>query len=95
MRGLILIMALVFAGIGSGAALAQDDGDAPDISPPANNVGDGPNMPNIRLPEGWANPNTGGEGGSVNNGVPVEDMATPPSSPADDGSDASGDDDGH
>ena len=48
MRGLILGAALIVAGSWSGAAMAQDSGDAPEISPPANNVGDIPSMPNIR-----------------------------------------------
>jgi hypothetical protein len=96
MRGLILGAALIVAGTWSGAAMAQDSGGAPDISPPANNVGDGPSMPNIRLPEGWANPRIGGEGGYVNNGVPAEDMTTPPSAPEDSsGSSDDGDEDGH
>ena len=68
---------------------------APDISSPANNVGDGPSLPNIRLTEGWANPTTGGEGGGyVNNGVPAEDMATPPPEDSS-GSSDDGDEDGH
>jgi hypothetical protein len=53
-------------------------------------------MPKIRLPEGWANPRIGGEGGYVNNGVPAEDMTTPPSVPEDSsGSSDDGDEDGH
>jgi hypothetical protein len=92
MRKIISITALVFAGTISGTAFAQSADDPPSISAPANNVGDGPAMPNIRLPDGWSNPNTGGEGGYVNNGVPVEDTSNPPSSPADDSSDDIGTD---
>lgn len=68
----ILPLAAVLVLAAMPAAFA-DGGSAPEISPPANNVGEGPAMPNIRLPDDWANPNTGGEGGWVNNGVPVGD----------------------
>jgi hypothetical protein len=94
MRGLVVGVTFIGAGTWSCGSLAQDSGGAPDISSPANNVGDGPSLPNIRLPEGWTNPTTGGEGGYVNNGVPAEDVATPP--PEDpSGSSDDGDEDGH
>ena len=76
-------------------AYAQDNGAPPDVSPPANNTGSGPYMPNVTLPSGWTNPNTGGEGGSVNNGVNVEPPAAVPAAPVDSGaalSQSSGDD---
>lgn len=67
----LAIASLILVAAGASAALA-DDGTPPTISPPANNVGNGPSMPNITLPDDWANPNTGGTGGQVNNGVPVD-----------------------
>ena len=76
-------------------AYAQDNGAPPDVSPPANNTGSGPSMPNVTLPSGWANPNTGGEGGSVNNGVNAEPPAVVPAVPVDSGAavnQSSGDD---
>lgn len=89
MQRLTIAAAAIFACFGLTAAAAQN------LSPPANNVGDGPSMPNIQLPDGWANPTTGGEGGYVNNGVQVEDLSTPSSAPAEDGSNDENAEDGH
>ncbi len=87
------------------AALAyeQHKGSPPDVSPPANNSGR--DMPNVKLPSGWANPNAGGTDESVNNGVgagsppaaapatPVDSDATASQSSGDDKSNATSGDD--
>jgi hypothetical protein len=89
MQRLTIAAAAIFACFGLTAVAAQD------LSPPANNIGDGPSMPNIQLPDGWANPTTGGEGSYVNNGVQVEDQSTPTSAPAEDGANDEITEDGH
>ena len=62
------VLALLAGVLLASAALADSP---PTVSPPANNVGHGPVMPNITLPSGWANPNTGGSGGQVSGPVDV------------------------
>ena len=77
------------------AALAHEQykGAPPDVSPPANNS----DMPNVRLPSGWAN--AGGADESVNNAVDAEPApATVPAAPVDSGttlSQSSGDNNGN
>jgi hypothetical protein len=75
----------VVAGFVVAVSLSIGGASAQDVGPPANNAGDGPAMPNILLPDDWANPNTGGEGGYVNNGVPAGESPEPASAPAQDG----------
>jgi hypothetical protein len=66
----VSLLALLAVSLLSASVLADSP---PTISPPANNVGRGPNLPNITLPSGWANPNTGGSGGQVS---PPVDLST-------------------
>jgi hypothetical protein len=62
------LLALLAGVLLASAALADAP---PTVSPPANNRGSGLVMPNITLPSGWANPNTGGSGGQVSPPVDV------------------------
>jgi len=64
----VSFLALLAGVLLASAALADSP---PTISPPANNHGTGPVLPNITLPSGWANPNTGGFGGQVSGPVDV------------------------
>jgi hypothetical protein len=85
---LTLAIAVTLAALG----YAQHNGAPPDVSPRAT----GSDMTNGTLPSGWANPNTGGAGQSVNNGVNAEPPAAAvPAAPIDSGttlSQSSGDD---
>src|SRR5712692_10477502 len=77
---LTLAMAVTLAALG----YAQHNGAPPDVSPRANDTGS--DMTNVTPPSGWANPNTGGAGESVNNGVDAEPPpAAVPAAPIDSG----------
>jgi hypothetical protein len=79
------VLALALAVILAALAYEQHNGAAPDVSLPANNsVRD---MPNVKLPSGWANPNAGGTNENVNNSVGAgpPPPAAVPATPVDSG----------
>lgn len=83
------VLALALAVILAALAYEQHNGAAPDVSLPANNsVRD---MPNGKLPSGWANPNAGGTNESVNSSVGAGPSlpAAVPAIPVDSGTTAS------
>ena len=92
MKRVAAVLTLALAVTLAALAYAQHNGAPPDLSPRAN----GSDMPNVTTPSGWANPNIGGAGESVNNGVDAESpRAAVPAEPVDSGttlSQSSGDD---
>jgi hypothetical protein len=79
------VLSLALAVILAALAYEQHNGAAPDVSLPANNsVRD---MPNVKLPSGWANPNAGGTNENVNNSVGAgpPPPAAVPATPVDSG----------
>src|SRR5579864_4858172 len=83
------VLALALAVTLAALAYEQHKGAPPDVSLPANNSGR--DMPNVKLPSGWANPNAGGTNENVNNSVGAgpPPPAAVPATPVDSGTTAS------
>src|SRR5713226_409572 len=78
MKKVAPVLTLALAVTLAALAYAQDNAGSPDLGPPVNVFNQTP------LPSGWANPNTGGAGESVNNGVDAEPpLAAAPAAPVD------------